>query len=115
MTIRFVVQTLTIFRRCLITCWPLQKRKLVVSQRRWTNLLTREPAMAKTDCTNEKMVWMMLVKISKMELARSENALTIEDMVMAGLSQNSGQWKEESCFVKSMRLAGPSQCSDLEM
>ena len=43
---------------------------------------------------------MMLVKISKMELARSENALTIEDMVMAGCVADSGQWKEESCFCE---------------
>lgn len=52
--------------------------------------MTRELAMAKADCTNEKMVWMMLVKISKMEPTRSENALTIEDMVMAGSVADSG-------------------------
>ena len=62
--------------------------------------MTREPAMAKTDCTNEKMVWMMLVKISKMEPTRSEKALTIEDMVTAWSIADSGQWNEESCFCE---------------
>jgi hypothetical protein len=37
-----------------------------------------------------------------MELTRSENALTIEDMVVPGLSQALGQWKEEGCFVKGV-------------
>jgi hypothetical protein len=81
-TITFAVEALSNLR-CLITCLHLQKRKLIVPPRRWAKSLTREPAMAKMDCTNEKMEWMMLVKISKMEPTRSENALTIEDMVVA--------------------------------
>jgi hypothetical protein len=73
----------------------LQKRKLIVPPRRWTKSLIREPATAKTDCTNEKMVWTMLVKISKMELTRSEKALTIEDMVVAGSVAGSGSMEGE--------------------
>jgi hypothetical protein len=90
MMIMFAAQTLSRLRRCLITCLHLQKRKLIVPPRRWTKSLTREPAIAKADCTNEKMVWIMLVKISKIEPTRSENALTIEDMVMAGSVADSG-------------------------
>ena len=92
-TIIFAVEALSDLKKCLITCLHLQKRKLIVPPRRWAKSLTREPTMAKMDCTNEKMVWMMLVKISKMELTRSENALTIEDMVMAG--SVAGSWSVE--------------------
>jgi len=77
-----------------------EKRKLIVPPRRWAKSLTREPTMAKMDCTNEKMVWMMLVKISKMELTRSENALTIEDMVMAGSAAGSGSVEGGELFLR---------------
>jgi hypothetical protein len=72
--------------------------------------------MAKMDCTNEKMVWMMLVKISKMEPTRSEKALTTEDMVVAGPIAGSGSVeRRRACFQKGvMRLAVPGQCSELE-
>jgi hypothetical protein len=88
--IMFAVETLSNLRKCLIMCLHIQKRKLIVPPRRRAKSLTREPAMAKMDCTNEKMVWMMLVKISKMEPTRSEKALTIEDMVMARSIASSG-------------------------
>jgi len=55
--------------------------------------------MAKTDCTNEKMVWMMLVKISKMEPTRSENALTTEDMVVAGSVADFGSMEGRELFL----------------
>jgi len=43
---------------------------------------------------------MMLVKISKMEPMRSENALTIEDMVMAGSVADSGSMEGGELFCE---------------
>jgi hypothetical protein len=97
----FAAETLSSLKRCLITCLHLQRRKLIVPPRRWTESLTREPTMAKTDCTNEKMVWMMLIKVEKMEPTRSENALTTEDMVMAGPVADSGSVEGGELFCEA--------------